>query len=260
MYVDESGDAGLASSPTRYFVLTGVVLHELRWHEALKRLVDFRKRMRGRFGLLLKEEIHSGKMLNKPGPLVRIKRHDRLAIIRHFLDELSQATYLNFITVRVDKQGKPPGYDPFEKAWEALIQRFENTLKNRNFPDARLWGIPLPSAADRGIIFCDDTDAVALRRIYRRMRIFNPVPNMRATYGAGHRQMPLIQIVEDPSMRNSHHSYFIQAADAASFAAYQLYAPSSFVRRKGARNYYSRLGPVLCKVASLRNSLGIVEL
>jgi hypothetical protein len=260
MYVDESGDAGLANSPTRYFVLTGMVLHELRWHQALATLVDFRRRMRGSFGLLLKEEIHSGKMLNNPGPLVRIKRNDRLAIIRHFLDELAKTGYLNFITVRVDKQGKPVGYDPFERAWEALIQRFENTLKHRNFPDARLWGIPLPSAADRGIIFCDDTDAVALRRIYRRMRTFNPIPNMRSVYGSGHRQMPLVQIVEDPSMRNSHHSYFIQAADAASFAAYQLYAPSSYVRRKQAGKYYNRLGPVLCKVASPRNSLGIVEL
>ena len=29
MYVDESGDAGLVGSPTRYFVLTGLVVHEL---------------------------------------------------------------------------------------------------------------------------------------------------------------------------------------------------------------------------------------
>jgi hypothetical protein len=259
MYVDESGDAGLVNSPTRYFVLTGVVMHELRWHEALTTLIEFRKRMRGGFGLLLKEEIHSGKMLNKPGGLVRIKRNDRLTIIRHFLDELAKAKYLNFVTVRVDKQGKPPGYDPFEKAWEALIQRFENTLRYRNFPDARVLGLPIPRT-DKGVIFCDDTDAVSLRRIYRRMRTYNPVPNLQAVYGSGHRQMPLVQIVEDPSVRSSHHSYFIQAADAAAFAAYQLYAPSSYVRRKGARSYYKRLGPVLCKAASPRNPLGIVEL
>ena len=30
MYVDESGDSGLVNSPTRYFVLTGMVVHELR--------------------------------------------------------------------------------------------------------------------------------------------------------------------------------------------------------------------------------------
>jgi len=33
MYVDESGDSGLPSdgSPTRYFCLSGLVVHELRW-------------------------------------------------------------------------------------------------------------------------------------------------------------------------------------------------------------------------------------
>ena len=31
MYVDESGDCGLQNSPTRYLVLTGLVIHELRW-------------------------------------------------------------------------------------------------------------------------------------------------------------------------------------------------------------------------------------
>jgi hypothetical protein len=41
MYVDESGDPGLVGSPTRYFTLTGMVVHELRWHETLNKLVSF---------------------------------------------------------------------------------------------------------------------------------------------------------------------------------------------------------------------------
>lgn len=250
MYVDESGDAGLINSPTRYFVLTGLVVHELRWHEALNRLIQFRLRTRASFGLLLKEEIHAGSMLTRPGDLVRIKRNDRLTIIRQFLDELASMTFLNFINVRVDKSGKPLGYDPFERAWQALIQRFENTLNRQNFP-----GPANPD--DRGVIFCDETDGAALRRLYRRMRIFNPVPNM---FGAGYRQLPLVRIVEDPSIRLSHHSYFIQAADTAAFAAYQWYQPSSYLRKKGAKNYFTRLSPVLCTVASTSNALGIVEL
>ena len=134
MYVDESGDSGLANSPIRYFTLTGMVIHELRWHEALQNIIAFRQRMRTRFGLLMREEIHAGSMLSRPGSLVRIKKNDRLTIIRHFLDELANTGFLNFINVVVDKHGKPAGYDPFEKAWQALIQRFENTLNHRNFP------------------------------------------------------------------------------------------------------------------------------
>jgi hypothetical protein len=253
MYVDESGDAGLVGSPTRYFVLTGLIVHELRWHEALNQLIEFRLRMREAFGLLLKDEIHAGSMLTRPGVLARIKRNDRLAIIRHLLDQLAKMTFLNFINVRVDKQGKPIGYDPFERAWEALIQRFENTLNYRNFPGPQ-------NPDDKGIIFCDETDSAALRRLYRRMRTFNPVPHMRAVHGAGYRQMPLVRIVEDPSIRRSHHSYFIQAADVGAFATYQWYAPSMYMRKKGARGYFTRLEPVLCKVARIGHRYGVVEL
>lgn len=256
MYADESGDSGLQGSPTRYFVLTGIVVHESHWHEMLDRLVAFRKRVRHRFGLLLAEEIHAGKMLSRPGTSIagRISKNDRLTIIRALLDTMSRMDFLNVITVRVDKQGKAAGYDPFERAWEALIQRFENTLGYRNFPGPKLQN-------DLGVIFCDETDEATLRKLYRRMRIYNPVPNTRALYGGGgYRQLKLARIVEDPNIRSSLDSYFIQSADAAAFAAYQRYAPSTYVRKKGARNYYTRLDPVLCKVASSMHPLGIVEL
>ena len=136
---------------------------------------------------------------------------------------------------------------------KALIQRFENTLNHRNFP-----GPANPD--DKGVIFCDETDEAALRRLYRRMRVYNPVPNMLGRHGAGYRQLPILSIVEDPSLRRSHHSYFIQAADTASWAAYQWSSPSSFIRKKGAKNYFTRLTPVLCTVALSYNPYGMVEL
>ena len=52
MYVDESGASGMVGSPTRYFVLSGIVIHELRWTEYLNRLINFRRRMKSKFGLL----------------------------------------------------------------------------------------------------------------------------------------------------------------------------------------------------------------
>lgn len=250
MYVDESGDKGLVRSPTRYFILTGLVVHELRWHNMLAALIAFRRRMRETFGLRLREEIHAGAMLTHPGMLVRIKRNDRLTIIRHFLDELASLDYVSIINVCVDKLAKPETYNPFERGWECLIQRFENTLSYCNFPGPA-------NADDKGLIFCDETDAVALRRLYRRMRAHNPVPNR---IGLGYRQLPLVRVIEDPNPRDSEHSYFIQAADVCAFAAYQFYSPSRYVRSKGARSYFSRLEPVLCKVASPRQSYGVVEL
>jgi hypothetical protein len=134
MYADESGDPGLINSPTRYFVLSGLVFHELRWHSTLNRLIEFRKRMRNTQGLKLREEIHAGAMLTSPRDLLRIKKHQRLAIIRALLSEIAQLEDVSLINVLVDKRGKPDGYDVFGTAWSALIQRLENTIGHRNFP------------------------------------------------------------------------------------------------------------------------------
>jgi len=59
MYVDESGDIGLTQSPTRYFVLCGLVIHELRWREYFDELLTFRRFLRQQYGLKLREELHA---------------------------------------------------------------------------------------------------------------------------------------------------------------------------------------------------------
>lgn len=73
MYVDESGDPGIASvSRNRYFVLSGLVVHELRWRDILDDFLVFRRGLREQYGLKLREEIHAGAFISKPGDLRRI--------------------------------------------------------------------------------------------------------------------------------------------------------------------------------------------
>ena len=252
MYVDESGDSGMVNSPTRYFVLTGLVVHELRWKTYLDQLIDFRQRMSQHFGFRVREELHAAAMLAKPGSLVRMRRNDRLTIIRSFANELAKMNDLNIINVVVDKQGKPADYDVFAMAWKVLTQRFENTLSHRNFPG------PV-NQDERGMIFADHTDDKKLTQLLRQMRRYNPVPN-QPTFGLGYRNLILATIIEDPVFRDSDHSYFVQAADLAAFLLYQRLAPSIYVRRKGGRTYFNRLDPVLCKEASSTDPEGIVYL
>jgi hypothetical protein len=250
MYVDESGDPGLAGSPCRYYVLSGLVVHELRWRSVLERLLAFRRRMRDAYGLKLREELHAARMINKPGDLVRIKRHDRLAIIREFADQLASIPDVNVINVVIDKQGKDASYDVFESAWRILIQRLEDTIAHRNFRGPRLIG-------DRALIFPDDTDNKRLRTLLRRMRFENPIPSR---CGTGVRNLPMAHVIEDPVLRDSEHSYLIQAADLVAFLLYQELAPNGYMRKKGGHNYFARLSPVLCTVASRRDPRGIVRL
>jgi hypothetical protein len=251
MYVDESGDTGVTNSPTRHFALSSLVVHELRWQAALQQLIDFRHRMRDKFGLKMTEEIHAAGMINKPGPLVRIPRNDRLTILRALVDEITHLPDVNAINVVVDKHPTDTSDLVFDKAWRTLIQRFENTLSYRNFPG--------PANQDeRGLLICDQTDA-RLNHLLRRMRRYNPVPNQGSLTG-GYRDLRLKYIIEDPVHRDSKDTYFLQAVDMIAFFFYQVLAPNAFIRRKGARMYFKRLLPVLCTHANKENPYGVVHL
>jgi hypothetical protein len=251
MYVDESGDVGLVNSPTRYFVLVGLVLHELRWQQIREELINFRQVMKQQYGLKLREEIHASAMLSKPGPLVRIPKHTRLEILRRLADKLAALPDLALVCIVVDKQGKPAGYNVFDRAWEALIQRFENTLAHRNFPGPK-------NPDDRGMLFPDHTDDKKLNALLRRMRVYNPVPNQTA-FGAGYRNLTVRSVIEDANFRDSAHSYFVQAVDVSAYLLYQQLVPSGYMKKKGGQNYFRRLDPIVCKVVS-RQADGVVRL
>lgn len=151
MYVDESGDCGIEGSPSRYFALSGLVVHELRWHDTLEQLIALKRKLKEEFGFPMRSEFHAAALISRPGKLAMIPRYERLAMIRRYADALAAIPDINNINVIVDKLRKQPGYDVFEMAWKALVQRFENTISRRNFPG------PLNSD-DRGILFADRTE------------------------------------------------------------------------------------------------------
>jgi hypothetical protein len=93
----------------------------------------------------------------------------------------------------------------------------------------------------------------------RQMRQYNPVPHA-SWFGLGYRNLPLSYIVEDPSFRDSAHSYFIQAVDALAFLPYQHIAPNTYMKRNSGQNYLGRLKPILCLKAAPSDPLGIVRL
>jgi len=98
-----------------------------------------------------------------------------LTIIRAFTKEVAALQLARCVCVHVDKRGKGAGYDVFEHAWRALIQRFSNTLVYGNFPRGA-------GTEERGMLFPDETDQVKLKRLVGRMRRHNPIPN-QARFG-----------------------------------------------------------------------------
>lgn len=240
MYVDESGDAGLIEngSPTKYFILSAMVVHESKWNNLLQDLINFRQNLKSTKGLKMKEEIHAIEFITRPGNLVRIAKNDRLDILKKCLDWLASHNDISILTVVVDKRGKTGNI--FEIAWERLIQRFENTIQRRNFPNSSA------SIEERGMLIPDNTDNKKLRTLVRKMRRHNPIPNQRNLFqGGGYRNLRLTYVIEDPFMKDSADSYFHQLVDVVAYFARQVYEPNAYVRKKGATTFYKRLLPVI---------------
>lgn len=214
-----------------------MVVHELRWKQTLDELIQFRRNLKARFGLRLREEIHASPLLSKPGPLARIHKSERLEILRRYADKLASMPHLSFINVVVDKKTKPANTDVFELAWKVLVQRFENTLAHHNFAGPR-------NPDDMGMIFPDRSEEKKHNALLSKMRAYNPIPNVMA---AGFRNLQIRCVVEDANFRDSAHSYFIQSVDVA-----------AYMKKKSGQNYFNRLAPVLCRVATPRDPRGVV--
>ncbi|AZO96394.1 DUF3800 domain-containing protein [Halocella sp. SP3-1] len=203
LYVDESGDPGKYNSPTRYFILSAILVDDFNWHQLLSEHIHFREYLRDSKGLKLAEEIHASEFINSPGELVRIKKNNRLDILKKTIDWVANHN-LDIITIAVDKQGNEK--DIFKYAWKTLLIRFENVLANEG---------------NNGMIITDNTDGNKLREIMR--------------------ELSLKYIIEDPVLKHSYNSYFIQIVDVIVYFARQLYEPNNYVRKKGGHNFYKRL-------------------
>jgi hypothetical protein len=261
MYVDESGDCGMltAGSPSELFCLSGLVVHELRWRDTVAQLLGFRHWLKRRYKVYLDDELHAADMIAKPKKvapsLQRLAKHERLAIIRHFADEIATLADVSVINVVVDKRsGKVPSKEEvFRWGWYSLFQRFENTIRYQNFPGPK-------NADDRGIVFPDATDGKKLKQFLETMRLNNQLKVRQESGSFIYFNVPIRVIIEDPVVRDSQHSYLIQAADCAAFLLKQSIQPSSYMQKQGGRAYFKRLDPVLCKYASRNDPEGVVRL
>lgn len=239
MYVDESGDPGPINSPTKHFYLSAIIVHEAYWLNMLDDLIIFKKSLNVRYKLLFKEEIHASVFLGgRQTTRHKINRYDKLDLLKKCLDWLGARTDISIMTVKVDKSVNK---DPFERAWQLLLQRFENTLLHKNFPG--------PFNNDKGMVFSDNTNGQKLIKLVRQMRRYNPIPNMQR-YGGGFRNIPLRSIIEDPNFRDSKHALFLQMVDVSVYFAKQYFEPNAYILKKGARTFYGRLNAVINKHVS----------
>lgn len=83
------------------------------WQYTLDELIELRKKFKDTFGLKLREEFHSSRMIIKPGSLSRIPKYKRLAMLGQFANKLGSIQDINIINVVINKNNKPQSYDVF---------------------------------------------------------------------------------------------------------------------------------------------------
>jgi len=203
-YVDESGDPGHNTSITRYFTLSGIILADSNWKIFLEKVKVFRQGLKRDFGLTLKADLRATNLWRSGGDFRRLSLSyaDRTRIFTRTAEFLRSSQEVTLLTVSIDK-GSPQLQSTAkisEIAWTMLFQRYENWLVARQ---------------EFGIVVNDEGHDKLVRRLSRKMRVYNPIPSH---YG-GYYQAPVVKIIEDPFSRHSQYSNFIQLADISAYLA-----------------------------------------
>lgn len=259
MYVDESGDPGPYDihkpkrlRASRHFIVSGVIVPAAEWRNYLTALIDIRRNIKVTYGLPVRVELHGTRLINPRGDArysLIGSRKTRVQLYRDALQLIAaRLPQIRIINVHLDKlhprsTAALAGRDPDEVAWERIIQRF-NTYLQRSCQGAL------------GMVFADQTNEVKMRRLLRKIRKHNLVPS----HFGGFYAAPVTNIIEDPVMRNSENSYFVQIADITAHALYRLLYRKGSYRYLNIDRLFDLLDCVLLKVASPRDPRGIVHI
>ncbi len=211
-YFDESGDTGMANSPTATFALSAILVDDTDWLSALDQTIAFRRYLRDNFRIGPRAELKAAWLIHNKGDIRAsgLTYPARLAAYRAAMRFQRKAGVFRVFTVLIVKTRitKLPA-DVREIAWRYAIQRLER------------FGT---SAKDNLHILPDEGHGEFIRKKIRLMRRFNRVPS---AYGGSTLERNAENIVEDSSDRRSSESYFVQLADLNAYAAYRKVFPAN---------------------------------
>jgi hypothetical protein len=249
LYIDESGDPG-PKGVGDHFVLTGIIVHESRWQECFRLIKDLRITLREQYEIRRNQELHGNKNIAGRGALWgrRWTVQERVRLFQLVVETVTQMPGVRTVNVCVCKTAShfhdKRGHHVHEAAWTLMLQRFHNFIEHQT----------RASIAECGMVIHDSGHEVEIRKLMRKLRVFNPVPSR---FGGGARNIPLVTLIEDPVPRDSYHAQFIQMCD---YLAYSL------LRREEPMDKYPELSavfqitaPVILGEASRSDPEGIVR-
>lgn len=249
MYVDESGDPGPRGSG-EFFVLSGLILHESRWAECFALVKQLRVTLYDQFNIRRNYELHGNKNIAGRGALWgrRWPVEDRVRLFRVVLETVAQFPSVRTMSICVQKTDAKfrgqRGRNVHAVGWTFLLQRFHNYIQNARGGQG----------TDTGIVIHDEGHEVEIRKLMRKLRVFNYVPSR---FGNPNRNLPLTTLVEDPISRRSAHAQFIQLVDYIAYSVLRREMPVTKYPRFN--TVYEVLQPVVLIEASGDDPMGIVR-
>lgn len=252
MYVDESGDLGMYDTTrpvgrraSRHYILSGFIVPADEWRSYLTAFYNFRRFVKRNYGLPVHEELHGISLINPrqaPTHQALGTRRKRITLYQQTLDATCRLMpKARVINVHLDKQNPAYPYTPTPEGtlthvWGRLLERYHTFLTKNG-------------AGDMGMIFADEGSEVRLRRLVRKMRVFN----YAGSHFGGAYSYPLTQLVEDPIMRASENSYFVQISDMIAHALYRKLYPKGSLRTYNVDKLFDHVQPLLHLPASRRD-------
>ncbi len=249
LYVDESGDPG-PKGKGEHLVLAGLIIHESRWPQCFRILKELRVALRDEYGIKRDAELHADNNIAGRGALWgrRWSVAERVRLFQLVVEAVTQMPGVRTINVCVRKTAKQfegqPGRRVYEKAWTFMLQRFHNYVDR-----ARMRG-----ATDSGMVIHDSGHEVEIRRLMRKLRVYNPVPSQ---FGGASRNIPLLTLIEDPVPRHSFHAQFIQLCDYLAFALLRREEP--IAKYPGLEAVFDFTAPIVLKEAAKTDPEGVVR-
>ena len=245
-YVDESGDTGF-HDPTKpeqtgypYYILSGVILRDVKWNISLDILKSFRKQVAKDGFIKYDQEFHCSELID-PHKTVAFKQigvKDRWQLIEEFANVIGRNDF-HIIAIVIDKKNSALAPAEYHTTTiTRLYQAFDDLLKIRK---------------ENGIVLFDRTNekttTTQVRKLLGTGSSGVTIPNIR-----------IAKIIEDPFFQISSESLFIQAADVVAYTLKEKEFSQAARMKFQAHLIFDRKLKRICYLSPVSDKDGIIRI
>lgn len=211
LFIDESGDNGLAEGSTDFYILAGISIEASCWKECFWKILDLRRLISQKYGLRI-DEIKGSHLFSHRGPFFNSSLNpvDLEWIYNEITDLICTPLIECFAIVKSKKEFKKSQFQPKakkltrfldERIWREYLTMYEAYLLEKT----------IKTQCPQTALIYFDFNPGQEKHVRQMVREFSRKFDHQTRF-------PSAGIVEDVVFRDSKASYFIQLADILAFS------------------------------------------